>query len=89
MQPVATARKLITTPHFALLCVISVLFLLPRVGPAAAMAGSAAVLSAYVWAAPDRFRDRRNSLKPALTLAAIMWILTALITIMTWTDALE
>ncbi len=48
-------------PRVSLVCVISMLFILPRYGGIAVMVGCASVLSAYVFVMPERFRSRRGS----------------------------
>lgn len=83
MQRTITLKRIVSHPYFSLACVISVLFILPRYGVTALMVGGASVLSAYVFAMPERFRSRGGSMIPAICLVTGMWFAAAVIAALT------
>ena len=87
MQQHLTPRNTAEHPYFALIVSVGLLFVLPHFGGIAVMTAASSVLSFQVHQSPDRFRDRKGSLKTAKCLIAAMWIGTALITAMILTGA--
>jgi hypothetical protein len=83
MSGTITVKKVVTHPLFSMICVVSLLFILPRYGSMAVMVGCASVLSAYVAALPEHFRSRSGSMKAATCLVAAMWAAAAVITVLT------
>lgn len=84
-----TAKRIVTAPYSSMFCVVAILFILPRLGVAATMTGSATILSAIVWATPEQFRTQSGSLKLAVALVAFLWALSAMVATMQWTSALS
>ena len=89
MSGTITARKVLTHPYFAVICGLSLLFILPRYGSWAVMVGCASLLSAYVAALPDSFRSRSGSMMAATCLVAGMWVAAAVITALTLTGEIS
>ena len=56
---------------------VATLVILPRYGSLAMASGAAALLTLYLLAAPDPFRSRNGSLRPALGLASGLWLAAA------------
>jgi hypothetical protein len=83
MSGTITAKKVVTHPCFSMICVVSLLFILPQYGSMAVMLGCAGVLSAYVAGLPELFRSRSGSMKAATCLVATMWVAAAVITALT------
>jgi hypothetical protein len=78
-----TAKKVVSHPYFAMLCVISLFFVLMPYSITAGMVGCASVLSVYVAVLPEHFRSRSGSLLTATCLVAAMWVAAAVITALT------
>jgi hypothetical protein len=83
MSGTITAKKVVTHPYFAMICFLSVCFILPRFSNIALMVGCASILSAYVAALPEQFRSRSGSMMTATCLVAAMWVGAVVITAMT------
>ena len=83
MSRTMTATVALAHPFFAMICVILLCFLLPRVGTLAVMVGSAGVLSAYVAVMPARFRSKGGSMLLAHGLVAGMWLAAAVVAALT------
>jgi len=83
MSETLTAKKVVTHPYFAMLCVVCLLFILPRYGSVAVMVGCASILSAYVAVLPESFRSRSGSMMAATCLVAAMWVAAAVTTALT------
>ena len=83
MSGTITAKKVVTHPYFAMICFLSVCFILPRYSNIALMVGCASTLSAYVAALPEQFRSRSGSMMTATCLVAAMWVGAVVITAMT------
>jgi hypothetical protein len=83
MSGTITVKKILTHPYFALVCVVSLFFILPRYGGMAVMVGCASILSAYVAVLPEHFRSRSGSMMTATCLVAAMWVAAAIVTALT------
>ena len=83
MSETITAKKVITHPYFAMICFISLCFILPRYGGIAVMVGSASILSVLVAVLPEQFRTRSGSMMAATCLVAALWVGAAVITALT------
>ena len=83
MSGTITAKRIVSQPYFSMICVLSLIFVLPRYGGVALMIGSACVLSAYAAVLPEQFRSRNGSMKTATCLVAAAWVAAAIITAMT------
>lgn len=83
MSGTITAKKVVTHPYFAMLCILCLFFVLPRYGSMAVMVGCATWLSAYVAVSPESFRSRSGSLRMALGLVAALWAAAAVIAALT------
>jgi hypothetical protein len=83
MSGTITAKKVVTSPYFSMICVLAVFFVLPRCGTIALMVGCASILSAYVAVLPEHFRSRSGSMMAATCLVAAMWVAAAVITALT------
>ena len=83
MSETITAKKVFTHPYFAMICVLSLFFILPRYGGIAVMVGCASIFSAYVAVLPEHFRSRSGSLLAATCLVAALWVAAAVITALT------
>ena len=69
-------------PLFPLISIAAILLILPRFGSAATMVGCALVLTAYVAGIPDRFRGHNGSMTLAACLVVFMWVLAALVVVL-------
>ena len=83
MSGTITAKKVVTHAYFSMICILCILFVLPRYGGIAVMVGCASLLSAYVAVSPESFRSRRGSMMTATFLVAAMWVAAAVITALT------
>lgn len=83
MQRTITLKNVLAHPYFSVGCVLAIFFVLPRFGGVAVTVGCAAMLSAFVWAQPDRFRSRNHSLRMAICLVIVMWIAAVVVTAFT------
>lgn len=83
MSGTHTAKTVVMHPYFALICFISLWFILPRYGVIAVMVGCASVLSVFVAVLPEQFRSRSGSMKAATCLVAAMWVGAAVIAALT------
>lgn len=89
MNGTITVKQVVAHPYFAIVCLISLFFILPRYGGAAVMIGCAGVLTAYVAVLPERFRSRSGSMMTATCLVAAMWAGAAVITALTLAEAIH
>lgn len=76
-------KKVVTHPCFAMICFLSLCFILPRYGGIAVMVGCASILSVLVAVLPEQFRSRSGSMMAAICLVAAMWVGAAVITTLT------
>jgi hypothetical protein len=83
MSGTITAKKIVAHPYLSIVCLLSLLFVLPPYGSMAVMVGSASILSAYVAVLPEHFRSRSGSMMAAICLVAAMWVAAAVITALT------
>ena len=72
MSETITVKKVVTHPYFAMICFLSLFFILPRYGGVAVMVGSASILSVLVAVLPEQFRSRSGSMMAATCLVAAM-----------------
>jgi hypothetical protein len=72
-------KSTVTHPLFALACVVTLFYILPRFGEPAFAVGAAAILTVQVLALPDSFRSRGGSLIPAVCLVLALWILAGVV----------
>jgi hypothetical protein len=70
--------------NFAVFCIFLMAIVLPALGPAAIVAGGAAIMTAYVLVLPDSFRSRRGSLTLAICLVTAMWLAALVVTALSW-----
>ena len=89
MKTTESLKSVMEHPYFALVCAMCMLFVLPRYGCVVTMVGCATALSVYVAVFPDRFRGRSGSLTLAGLLLTTMWILAAIITVLSLTGQLQ
>ena len=89
MLTTITRKKIVAHPYFSLGCVLAVFFILPRFGGVALMVGCAGILTAFVSAQPERFRNRRGSLGLAIGLIIAMWIAAAMVAALAVTGGLH
>ena len=78
-----TAKRVITHPYFAMVCILALFFVLPRYGAMAVMISCASLLTAYVSVSPEQFRSRNGSMTLATCLVTAMWVAAAFITALT------
>ena len=84
MSETITVKKVVTHPYFAMICFLSLCFILPRYGGIiATIVGCASILSVLVAVLPEQFRSRRGSMVAATCLVAAMWVGAAVITALT------
>jgi hypothetical protein len=83
MSETITVKRVVTHPYFALICFVSLLFILPRYGGIAFTVGCAGMLSVLVAVLPEHFRSRSGSLMAATCLVVAMWMGAAVITALT------
>ena len=84
MSQTITLKKVVTHPCFALISFLSLSFILPRYGGAAAMmVGCASVLSVLGAVLPEQFRSRSGSMMAATCLVAVLWVGAVVITALT------
>ena len=83
MSGTITAKKVVTHPYFAMICFLSLFFILPRYGGIAIMVGCASILSVLVLVLPEQFRSRSGSIMAATCLVAALWVGAVVITALT------
>ena len=76
-------------PSFTLVCVLGVLFVLPRLGVVAVMVGCAAILTALVWARPEHYRGRRGTMLLAICLVVAMWLAALAVALLAFAGGLS
>jgi hypothetical protein len=80
MKTTNTLKTKTAETAFAASLIVFLLVVLPPLGGTAMLIGSAIGLAAYIRLFPDRFRNRRGSLIPAICITAIM-LLAALVAV--------
>lgn len=79
LQATFPLRRIVGHPCFGWGGVLVLFFILPRFGGIAVMVGCAVLLSAFVWAQPERFRSRSGSMRLASGLVIGMWVAAAVV----------
>lgn len=83
MSKTITVKMVVMHAYFAMICPVSLCFILPRFGDMAVMVGSASISSLLVLVLPERFRVRNGSLMAATCLVSAIWLGAAVVTALT------
>lgn len=89
MNGAMSSREIVSNPYVAFAIWFAMLFVLPGYGAVGIMFASASVITFYIAAVPESFRDRSGSMRTAHGLVAFMWALAALAGAMTFAGAIR